>query len=313
MPCRAVSAPSPTKPARSTSPPPTAPRPTPAAPAKAPSSAASADGRTVFFTSSEELTDDANTGPDQPPAQIGRATLNGEEPAEDIDEGFIPANALGLATSPDGEYLYWADPVKGTIGRANLKAPVPAATVDPEFIVPGNTEAETHPIKNRASSSPPQPPPATSPPTQNTSTGPTPGRWVASIGYRTRSPRNGGGTVGRATLDPLTGDPSRKGSNLNSSKAPRTRRGSRWTPNRSTGQMRGGRCLPKNRPGGHRRRRSRQKFQAIYSSRTPSGIAVSADTLYVGGYVVSNDEGYITGYDLEPATTPTVRVLPSTA
>jgi hypothetical protein len=119
----------------------------PGGPQRAAFQAATPDGSKVFFTSSEKLTNDANTGPEQPPAQIGRATLNGDEPAEDLKEDFLPgAHALGVAVDPEAEYIYWVDPSKETIARARLDASgdvVPGST-EPEFIVPGNTQAETH-------------------------------------------------------------------------------------------------------------------------------------------------------------------------
>jgi len=113
------------------------PKPDPGGPQPAAFQTATADGSKVFFTSSEKLTADANTGPDQPPAQIGTATPNGEDPVDTVVEDFLPAHALGVGVDPKGEYIYWVEPLKGTIGRANLKAPDPKTTVDPEFIVPG--------------------------------------------------------------------------------------------------------------------------------------------------------------------------------
>ena len=56
----------------------TPPDPTGAAPAAF--QYASPDGALAYFTSSEELTKDANTGPNQPPAQIGHADLTAPDP-----------------------------------------------------------------------------------------------------------------------------------------------------------------------------------------------------------------------------------------
>jgi hypothetical protein len=101
--------------------------------------AASAGGSNAYFTSSEMLTNDANTGPEQPIAGIGRADIGGTP----VDESFLTAHhALGMAAG--GGYLYWADPAKGTIGRAKLNGLGAATEPDDEFIVPGPTEAETH-------------------------------------------------------------------------------------------------------------------------------------------------------------------------
>ncbi len=93
--------------------------------------AASADGSQVFFTSPEKLTDNANTGPDQPPAAIGTSSTSSGT-IEDPD--FIPKRAIGVAV--DSEYVYWADPVGGTIGRAKLNG----EDIDESFIVAGESK-----------------------------------------------------------------------------------------------------------------------------------------------------------------------------
>jgi hypothetical protein len=90
-------------------------KPDPAGAQPAAFQAASTNGSGVFFTSSEMLTDDANTGPEQPEASIGAsASASGaiEDPA------LIKRHALGVAV--EGSHIYWADPSNGTIGRANL-------------------------------------------------------------------------------------------------------------------------------------------------------------------------------------------------
>lgn len=122
--------------------------PDPGGPQPAAFQGASADGSKVFFTSSQKLTDDANTGPEQPPAQIGRATLNGDEPAGSVKEKFLLAHAVGVAVDPKGEYIYWVDPTSGTISRAGLdgSGDLVPNSVEAEFIVPGKTLAETHQV-----------------------------------------------------------------------------------------------------------------------------------------------------------------------
>ena len=120
--------------------------PDPAGPQAAAFQAAAADGSQVFFTSSEKLTNDANTGPEQPPAQIGRATLTDPDPDATKEESFIPEHALGVAVDPKGEFIYWVEPLKGTIARADLTAPVPKDTVEDEYIDTGVTEFEAHPV-----------------------------------------------------------------------------------------------------------------------------------------------------------------------
>jgi sugar lactone lactonase YvrE len=77
---------------------------------------AGADGATAYFTSTAELTDDANTGPDPAPPSIVRAGLDGN-PAS-VEPEFVPAKASGVAV--DGAHVYWADPLRGSIGRAQL-------------------------------------------------------------------------------------------------------------------------------------------------------------------------------------------------
>ena len=89
--------------------------------------AASEDGSKVFFTSTEKLTNDANTGvePEGSPA-IARADLSTEPPTVDMD--FLPTKATALDS--DEEYIYWVDPSRESIGRATLDGTEP----DPDFI-----------------------------------------------------------------------------------------------------------------------------------------------------------------------------------
>jgi hypothetical protein len=113
--------------------------PDPAGPQTSLFRGASADGSKAYFTSSEMLTDDADTGPEQPPAQIGRAKI-GEGEAEEVKEDLISTHAVGVAVSPDGEYIYWADPSTGNIGRAKLNASGDPIKEESEYIVPGPVE-----------------------------------------------------------------------------------------------------------------------------------------------------------------------------
>jgi hypothetical protein len=95
--------------------------------------AASADGSAAFFTSPEKLTNDANTGPEQPaPAVgIGSSAIGAIERSD-----FIPKRAIGVAV--DSEHVYWADPVEGMIGRADLNG----ENRDDAFLVPRPSECE---------------------------------------------------------------------------------------------------------------------------------------------------------------------------
>jgi len=81
--------------------------------------AADADGTKAFFTSSEELTDDANTGPVQEPARIASSDLEGNN----INPSLVPTHAKGIAV--DDTYIYWANPGQSTIGRARLDGSQP--------------------------------------------------------------------------------------------------------------------------------------------------------------------------------------------
>jgi hypothetical protein len=85
---------------------------------------ASADGSKSLFTSTEMLTDDANTGPEQEAAAIVRANLDGT----DADRAFVPTHASDIKV--DGEHIYWVDLDKGTIARAKLDG----TGVEDEFI-----------------------------------------------------------------------------------------------------------------------------------------------------------------------------------
>jgi len=181
----------------------------PAGPAPAAFMAASEDGSTAYFTSPEKLTDDANTGPEVSPAQIGRAVA-GEAEAGEPEEGFIPAHALGTAVSPDGEYLYWANPTDGTIGRAKLNGAGEATQKDPDFIEPGETEAETHQRREPGvmHSAPSRPRYVAVGPCAGggecvywTNTGPLGEASFSGSEGTTDIPVNGGGSIGRAKLD----------------------------------------------------------------------------------------------------------------
>jgi hypothetical protein len=152
--------------------------------------AASSDGSKVFFTSPEKLTDDANTGPEPAKATIGIGGIEGGIE----NASFIPAHAVGLAA--DSEYVYWADPQAGAIGRAKLNGD----EVIPAFISPPPGECET------------ESDPENEPGVYEKVTVPSTPRYVAVDSehiYWTNSgrrelngdPRNGGGTIGRADID----------------------------------------------------------------------------------------------------------------
>ena len=76
---------------------------------------ASTDGSKALFTSSEMLTDDANTGPEQKPATIERAN---KETGGEVDPGLVTTHGTGVAV--DAEHIYWISPETGAIERAKL-------------------------------------------------------------------------------------------------------------------------------------------------------------------------------------------------
>ena len=88
---------------------------------------ASPDGSVAYFTSTEKLTNDANTGPEpeNPPA-IARAPIDDGDP---IDFKFLPTKAVDVTV--DGSFAYWIDPSTETIARAPIDDGDP---VDDEFI-----------------------------------------------------------------------------------------------------------------------------------------------------------------------------------
>jgi hypothetical protein len=107
------------------------PTPDPLGPRPAAFMAATPDGSKAFFTSPQKLTYDANTGPEpEGTPAIARAGLDGK--SESIEPDCLPARATGLAT--DSEYIYWADPVAGSIGRAELGC---GGSVEDDFILTG--------------------------------------------------------------------------------------------------------------------------------------------------------------------------------
>lgn len=86
---------------------------------------ASTDGSKVLFTSTEMLTDDANTGPEQKPATIERAD-------KETGAGVVPdlLTTHGTAVAVDAEHIYWINPETGWIERAKLDG----TGTDTEFI-----------------------------------------------------------------------------------------------------------------------------------------------------------------------------------
>jgi hypothetical protein len=170
----------------------------PHGPAPAAFQIASADGKTAYFTSSEKLTNDANTGPEVEGPKIGRAKLGGAIEPEEVLPELLPEGALGTAT--DGEYLYWASP-RGTIGRAKIGASG-LSDLNPAFIQPGETCFETHfeiePGVSHCAPSTPRYVVVHGEYVYWTNTGPLGGD---AFGAKQELPLKGAGTIGRAKLD----------------------------------------------------------------------------------------------------------------
>ena len=78
---------------------------------------ASRDGSVATFTSSEKLTDDANTGPEPQAPVIARAKAS-DGSGKNLN--FIPAFAHEIAVDETEGYVYWSDPSHQRIGRAKL-------------------------------------------------------------------------------------------------------------------------------------------------------------------------------------------------
>jgi hypothetical protein len=92
---------------------------------------ATPDGSTAFFTSSEKLTNDATTGPE--PDTFPAIASAPKDDGDPVDFGFLPTRASGVTLA--GEFIYWANPVAGTIERAKLSDP---ETIDTDFITGAN-------------------------------------------------------------------------------------------------------------------------------------------------------------------------------
>jgi WD40-like Beta Propeller Repeat len=102
-----------------------------AGPAPAAFMAASANGQKAFFTSSEKLTNDANTGPEQEPAAVMRSDKEGNGRA-------ICAAGHDQAVAVDAGHVYWIDLETGAIGRAKIGC----TDVEAQFIAPAQLEVE---------------------------------------------------------------------------------------------------------------------------------------------------------------------------
>jgi hypothetical protein len=252
---------------------------------------ATPDGSQAYFMSSEKLTNDANTGPEQPPAQIGRAKI-GETEAEEVQPGFLPRHALALATSPDGRYLYWVDPSKGTIARADLEASEPEKTIEDEFIVPGPVDYEVEPGVTESVPSTPR----------YVAVGPcaeggecvywtNTGRIETSTGL----PKDGTGTIGRAALNAggLPEDEKTKPDFIRGASNPEgiaVNTEHLYWANAPLGGI-GVRSIARAAIGGEAGSVEEQFFEM--HNEAPRGVAVSSTHVYFSSNVEVNDFGFI--------------------
>ena len=93
----------------------------------------SPDGSVAYFTSTEKLTNDANTGPEpeNPPA-IARAPIDDGDP---VDFKFLSEKTTEIEVN--ATHIFWITET-GTIGRADINAT--PASIDPDFIPATSTD-----------------------------------------------------------------------------------------------------------------------------------------------------------------------------
>ncbi len=243
--------------------------PDPAGPQPAAFQVANADGSEVFFTSPEKLTDDANTGPEQPTPAIG---MGSSTTGAIEDAAFIPGRAVGVAV--DAKYAYWADPIAGTIGRAELANPT--TSIDEAFIEPGSTECEIE-AEDEAGE-----------PITEKFSAPSSPRYVAvdagHVYWTNTGPRNGNGepidgcgTVGRADIEGtpasaesefITGASNPQGIAVNTTHV-------YWANAASDLNRRSIARAEANGEG------IEQEFFPVDTNRTPYGIALNASHIYI--------------------------------
>jgi len=244
--------------------------------------AASADGSEVFFTSAEKLTNESNTGPDQPEAAI---SLGSSSTGAIENTSLVKKHALGVAV--DGSHIYWADPSTGSIDRSGLNG-----SGFEELITPGSGECEVEVevapgVFERQKVEVPSTP-----------------RYVAidagskfiywsNTGLRDNSgdPIDGGGTIGRAELNGsgnvvkvepafICGASGPQGVAVNSTHI-------YWA---NAGQDPLARTIGRAEIDGNG---VEQKFFEPHGSRTPYGIALSSTHLFFGFNEENNGFGYV--------------------
>lgn len=241
--------------------------------------ASTADGGEVFFVSPEKLTNDAYTGPEQPPAQIEQDDLAGGT-IENPD--FIPQRAIGVAV--DSEHIYWADPATGAIGRADLNG----TSIEPAFIDPGSVVCEvpgSNPVAFEKVASRPRYLTVDSEHIYWTNTG-------CSDQF---GPLGGKGTIGRAkisgeeaSIEPafIEGASNPQGIAVNSEHI-------YWA---NAGRFAGVRAIGRATTGGGE---VIQEFSKKFDDTVPSGVALSATQVYFSVNSENNNFSYILSTTLE--------------
>ena len=262
--------------------------------------AASTDGATAYFTSSEKLTNDANTGPEQPPAQIGRAELSDPDPNATKVESFLPTHALGVAVDPKGEYVYWAEPALGTIARAKLKeGGAGVEATEASFIEPGETKAITFPKSEPGvyHSAPSAPRYVAVDEDYVYWTNPGPPAGEETSFNAEGGPLEGGGTIGRARIDgsgpePLqpefiTGATNPQGIAVNETHI-------YWA---NAGTSAGTRAIGRATIAGGEVKQS--FIKATGGGTKPYGVALSPNHIYYSGNEEGEDNAYIWRFPLD--------------
>jgi hypothetical protein len=248
--------------------------PDPAGPQPAAFQAASEDGTKAFFTSPEKLTNDANTGPEQPAATIGTSPIGGGIEKAD----FITTHAVGVAV--DSKYTYWANPALGIIERAELSNP---GSTEP-FITPDPVKCEvkgSEPPEFEEQESKPRYVAVDAGHVYWTNTG--------CLDLNNERPLDGGGTIGRAKIDGseiepefITGASDPQGIAVNATDIYWANKGEPAAIGRATFEGEGVKDVKQNfaKPGG---------------SQFPIGVALSPTHVYftVVAGVAENEGGFV--------------------
>ncbi len=248
--------------------------------------AASADGSEAFFASSEKLTNDANTGPEQPAPAIGTGNV---VTGVVEDATFIPKRAVGIAV--DSEHVYWADPIGERIGRADLDGD--PNSIEDDFIVPGQSGCE---FEVEGEPGVFEPIPAPSKP-----------RYLAvdaahiywtntGVLKENGEPLDGGGTIGRADLNGESPDPDFICGASNPQGVATNATHVYWANAAINPLLR---SIGRATIGGGE---VQQEFFSVDTSTAPYGVALSASHVYFSLNEDIGDNGFVSRLPLEGGT-----------